>query len=177
MNNNYRVKNLVIGILCCGIIIMSVGYATLSSLLTINGETVVKSKSWDVHCSNISNEVATGYTRIVKSPTVDNLSTTINYSVILNQPGDSYSFSVNVTNSGSIDAKLSSIVLSGVNETEDKYLNYSVSGINENDVLKSKESRTIQVSIEYDSAVREDELPKVDQNLTLTATLNFIQAN
>lgn len=176
MFNNRSGKNLVIFGLFLVILFMSVGFAALSSNLKIEGNTKIKGNSWNVHFTNLGTPSTFGAPTVDTEPSLDPTFTTLTYGVTLNQPGDSYSFTVDVINSGSIDAKLNSISNTGVSAEQDVYVNYTVTGINQNDVLAAGDSKTITVTIEYDSTVESSQLPTDDQTLTLTVALNFVQA-
>ena len=80
---------LILLILCLGI-----GYAYINSDLNINGTAQVNSANWDVHWANV--QVKTGSVS-ADSPTISN-QTTVNYSVVLNTPGDYYEFTVDAVN-------------------------------------------------------------------------------
>lgn len=175
MRREEKTKNyIIIGLLVC-VCFISVAFAALASTLNINGSAQIKTNSWDVHFENVANKTTTGAPTVTTEPTIDGLTTTVSYAVTLNQPGDKYSFTVDVVNAGSIDAKLSSINVGGVSTEQDVYVNYTVSGIVQDEVLAAGASKTISVSVEYDPTVSATQLPTVDQSLTLTAVLNFVQ--
>lgn len=175
MRNESKEKNIIIGVLCFAIIGMSIGFAALSSALNINGTAKVQANDWDVHFVNVANENTVGAPNVLNKPTIDGLSTTVNYEVTLTQPGDKYSFTVDVVNDGSIDAKLSSFVIGGVSTEQDVYVNYTVTGMTESQVLAAGDTETITVTIEYDPNVTAAQLPTENQTLNLSATLNFVQ--
>ena len=104
---------------------LGLGYAYINSDLNINGTAQVNSANWDVHWANI--QVASGSVS-ASSPTISN-QTTVNYSVILDQPGDYYEFTVDAVNGGSIDAMIDTIdsKLNGATITTlPDYLKYTV---------------------------------------------------
>lgn len=175
MRREQKERTIIIGILCFAIVIMSVGFAALSSSLNINGTAKVKTSSWDVHFENVANKTSVGAPTITSEPTADGVTTTVSYEIGLNEPGDKYSFTVDVVNDGSLPAKLSSFTTGGVSTAQDVYVNYSVTGMSVNEVLAAGASKTITVSIEYDPNVSATDLPDENQTLSLTATLNFVQ--
>lgn len=168
-------RNIIIGLLCVAILVMSIGFAVLSTNLNINGAATVKANSWDVHFENIANKSVLGGAVVSTEPTIDSLFTTVNYGLTLNQPGDKYSFTVDVVNNGSIDARLHSISVDGVTTEQSTYVKYSVVGMTQDEVLAAGTSKTITITVEYDATVTAENLPTTDQTLNLTATLNFVQ--
>ena len=105
-----RRRNLYVVLL---IIICSIGmgYALLSTTLTINGTSKIKGNTWDIHFENYA---ATSNSTVLpedgKVPdTSGNNKTTISYEINFNLPGDVYEFTVDAKNAGSIDAMIESI--------------------------------------------------------------------
>ena len=177
MRNESKEKNIIIGFLCVAVTLMSVGFAALSTTLNFVGTAKVQTNSWDVHFENVANKNSVGAPTITSEPTIDGLTTTVNYDITLSQPGDKYSFTVDVVNDGSIDAKLSTFVLGGVSTEQDVYVNYTVTGMTQNQVLAAGGTETITVTVEYDANISADQLPNSNQTLNLTAALNFVQNN
>lgn len=175
MRKDQRDRSVIIGILCFTLVMMSVGFAVLSTTLNISGTATVKSHSWDVHFVNVGNEATSGEVEVTTEPTIDGLTTRVDYAVTLKEPGDSYSFTVDVFNNGTLDAKLTSFGFDGVSTAQDVYVNYTVEGMSVNEVLVSGATKTITVTVEYDADVTAAQLPTTDQTLNLSATLNFIQ--
>ena len=118
--------------------IVTVGYATLTTNLTINGTSKINNSTWDVHFEGIS--VLPGSVAIntsdyaqAQAATIDSQDTTkISYNVLLSEPGDFYDFTVKAVNGGSIDAMISQITplikVNNVDKTNDipAWLDYSV---------------------------------------------------
>ena len=168
-------RNVIILLLCAAIVVMSVGFAVLSTDLNIVGTANVKTSSWDVHFENISTPSTTGGATSTTTPTIDPVFTTVNYAGTLTEPGGKHTFTVDVVNDGSIPARLHSIVVEGVSAEQDEYINYSVTGIAQDEVLNESDTRKLTITVEYDANVTADVLPTTDQTLNLTATLNFVQ--
>ena len=127
-----------------GVLSLTIAYATLSATLTINGGADVVAATWDVHFENavivnkLSNDSLYDYEvsnlavwECVPQAGIDcitkdsNLKIDFSTSSIL-VPGNFQSFSVDVVNAGSIDAKLDSFILNGLNSEQEQYLNYYV---------------------------------------------------
>ena len=108
-----RHKNALIGALLAVVLVMAVGYAAFAQQLTINGTSTITSK-WDVHMetgkavgNSTMGTVPTGTVTVADG----GLSATFNAELV--SPGDTVTFTVPVVNKGTIDAKLSTISLSG----------------------------------------------------------------
>lgn len=168
----FAILLLVIGI--------TIGYATLSTTLKINGQSTIQTQSWDVKFTDIAitpKSATTTKPAALKSDST----TTIEYEVTLDKPGDFYEFTAKIENNGTIDAKLSGKpVLSGVDTEADVYTNYTATWddgteIKGNEELAHGDNKTIKVRVEYDKNINATQLPGADKTLSLTCTLNYVQ--
>ena len=159
---------------------LGIGYAYINSDLNINGTAQVNSANWDVHWANV--QVKTGSVS-ADSPTISN-QTTVNYSVVLNTPGDYYEFTVDAVNGGSIDAMIDSIdsKLNGVTITTlPEYLNYTVTysdgiELSSNHLLSANTTETYKVRVEYRNDIELNQIPATNQTLSLQFTVTYRQA-
>ena len=90
----------------------SIVWASFSQTLKIeNSSATINASKWDIHFGEISALETTG-TASGTRPTADAGSTTLSgFNAVLKTPGDEVSFTVNVENHGSYNAKISSFVL------------------------------------------------------------------
>ena len=66
---------------------VGIGYAYLTSNLSITGATNVAGNTWDIHFANV--QIATGSVTATTPATINpSDNTKINYAVLLNKPGD-----------------------------------------------------------------------------------------
>ena len=164
---------------------LGIGYAYINSDLNINGTAQVNSANWDVHWANvqITNGSVSG-TNVVTAPTISN-STTVNYSIILNTPGDYYEFTVDAVNGGSIDAMIDTIdsKLNGATITNlSDYLKYTVTysdgvALEPNHQLLHNTTEKYKVRIEYRTDIESNQLPATNQTLSLQFTVTYRQAD
>ena len=180
MKNNNKVQTLLIVL----VLALGLGYAYINSDLNINGTAQVNSANWDVHWANIqvTNGSVSG-TNVVTAPSISN-GTTVNYSIILNIPGDYYEFTVDAVNAGSIDAMIDTMEfkLNGatiVNPPE--YLNYTVTysdggQLEENHELKANTTEKYKIRVEYRTDIELNQIPATNQNLLLSFGVAYRQA-
>ena len=190
-----RRRNLYVVLL---IIICSIGmgYALLSTTLTINGTSKIKGNTWDIHFENY---VATSNSTVLpedgKVPdTSGNNKTTISYEINFNLPGDVYEFTVDAKNAGSIDAMIESITSTikiddgeevEINSTSDipGYLNYSVTYTDNNPLavkqeLKAGSFETYKVRIEFKRDINSTQLNEASlKTIDMTFSVTYIQAD
>lgn len=101
-------KNIVIIALCITLIFMGVGYAFLSTTLTINGTATVNGV-FDVHFGSVEAATPEGINqgKSTSALMLDNKTLEVAFELV--KPGDSVTYTVTVENSGSIDAILNEI--------------------------------------------------------------------
>ena len=95
------------------LVIVTIGYATLQTNLTINGTSKISNSTWNVHFNNPS-AATTGSVSIDSNDNTQyaarkDSATQVSYSVLLSEPGDFYEFTVEVENEGSIDAMIDEV--------------------------------------------------------------------
>ena len=168
------------------ILVITIGYAILRTGLNINGTANIGSVSWDIYFDNLQATANSNVTPTdVSNPTSQNKLTTISYTVNLTEPGDVYEFTVDAVNAGTIDAMIESIS-SKLNNVEintlPAYLDYSVTysdgiAIASNQLLPHESSETLKVRVGYKTDIEPSELPEENQELNLSLTIVYVQAD
>ena len=159
-------KTIMIGILCTLVCVMAVGYALLAQQLNINGRASIDS-TWKVEITNITEKDIVGDATSKETPSYT--STTANFSVGLIQPGDSITYDIEISNLGTLKAKVDSI---NVTMDPGNVINYRIGGISIGDKLGVGEKATLTVTVEYNSDVT-SQPTNIGKDLTLT--LNYVQ--
>ena len=160
-------KNIIIFTLLIIVLVMTIGYSSLSQYLTINGT------------SNITSDFKVVFTNVVEgtlnkatTETLDKTETQVTFTTVLRAPGSSAEYIVTVQNQGKLDAYLESIEgIDEANSQEPSYVRFKVKDLYLNDRLNVGESKTFRVIVTYDVAATE--LSDVEKTLTLK--LNFTQ--
>ena len=181
---NFNIKDrkvLTLGlclILVC-VFTLTIAYAALNAVLTISGNAQVSSADWDVHLANpkVTNGSVT--------TTVPTLTTgkSLTFSTILNMPGDFYEFTVDVVNSGSIDAMIEKVTKTPeLTADQAKFLKYEVSYANGESVANKQAiaagvTMPIKVRVEYRNDLVASDLPTGQVQLTLGLVLDYIQSD
>lgn len=160
---------------------VSVGYAALSTTLSITGKSTLSKNSWDIHFENFV-LVHNGASKVTTAPTIDSTKTKVSFNITLSKPGDSYEFTVDAVNKGTIDAMLSGFSATSLTTDQQKYLTYTVTysdgeAISTKDYLKKGTKETIKVSIFFKEDLSAADLPSSAETLNLTATLTYVQAD
>ena len=160
-------RNIIIGVLCCLLVFMGVGYAILSQTLTINGIGNVKG-NWDVEITSITLKSQTGRATEVSSSYTK---TTASFEADLYMPGDSIEYEVTVTNNGNIDAVLNDIKQTKTNQHKDIKFSNSLIGT---EVLTAGSTMTFTMKVEFlESATEIPNIEKTEYKIELV----YIQYN
>lgn len=178
MRRNNKGKYLIIILL----LIVSIGFAFLSSRLDFNGIANVRPINWKIYFDNVQKNFGQEF-EITEPSTSGEDTTSINFEVELADPGDSYSFDVDIVNGGSIDAmyKITYDWSTYDDEHPELYI-FEVKykdgiELQENDLLKKNSRETITVTVAYNRDIDIESLPTEDKSVNYNLTLEYEQAN
>lgn len=162
----HSTKNVLIGSLVLVILAMAVGYAALVQTLNINGTAQITS-NWSIAFSSITDGTAVGGATNNTSPQI--VGTTASFDINLVSPGDSMTYNIIVSNTGTLDAVLDTIV---VTDSGSSAIIYTVTGVSQGTLLLAGSTNTVTVKAEYDSSVTSQ---PTTTSKTLSVTLNYVQ--
>lgn len=194
-NNGEKRRSVAIVAILLLLLLLGIGYAALTTTLNINGSATVKKQTWNIKFANpnvtTGSITAEGGGSII--PTVSG--TTATYTITLEKPGDFYEFTIDVQNTGTINAKVGDTpIISGLSTEMDKVVNYTVTyedgtEIKKDDKLDAGATKNFKVRVEYDTNITSETFNNItwtkDTNddgvndaaeLTLTYSINYVQA-
>ena len=118
-------KKLVYIIIIFLIFTIGIGYAFLEKAFLTNAVIGVYDNHWNVRFDNI--KVKYGSVTANTAPQPCDTTSTLNFKVSLMTPGDFYEFTVDVVNTGTVDAKITNVIITPtLNSTQKNYLTYTV---------------------------------------------------
>lgn len=169
MSTNKRKNLLMIALVFCCCLI-SVGYFTIISKSVIEGRVKFEQGEWSVKFTGIRTARTYGNASNYENPNLS--SYLISFYALFKEVGDSITYDVDVTNDGTLDAKLLDInfITSMSNAVTFEY-----DGIELGTVLKSGETKTFQVTVTYTDLYKYLESNNEDNVMKLL--LNWGQAN
>ena len=178
-----RKKNNVVSVLLIMLLCLGIGYAALTTNLSINGSADVRSSNWDIHFENV--QTRAGNITPTSAATINAQGNTVTYSVTLAKPGDYYEFTVDAKNAGTIDGMVTGVIskLNGsVITTLPSYLEYYVTyadgiEVENNHLLSANSTEKYLVHIGYKLDIQANQLPATAQSLTLSFSVEYSQAN
>ena len=181
---NYQLA--IIAVLAFAVLFMSVGFAAYAQTLNIQGTTTVAGNKWSVHFDTSTYQLGEGSVAETSKSISD---TTVEYTASLAKPGDYYLFSIDVVNDGTFDAVLNKITMSTLDASQAKYLSYvvtydgtpysaSADSLNLSLPTTSGANRkNVKVKVTYNQPASAADLPATAVNVTLSASLDYAQAN
>ena len=170
-------KPIIIGVLCVLVVVMAIGFALLREQLTITGSSHIDS-NWNIRITSITanatgsaeDKEASGDCTTRTSGSCNSTSATFNAG--LNTPGDTVTYTVTVTNSGSLDGVVSGITLTPQTSSNDP-IQVTKSGLEQGDKITANGgTNTIQVIVTYNPAT---ESQPSNTNSEVTLTINYQQ--
>lgn len=176
MGKERREKSVLIGVLCAVILFMAIGFASISSKLTITGTGTV-GDTWNVQITDIQQkEASAGVVPAENTPSFS--STTANFNVKLKQPGDYVVYTITVKNQGTLDAILTQMTETYAEGGSDAIV-FTVTpaeGSGQGQTLaKTNGVHTFDVKVEYLSSAIGENAPEANASKTLTLTLDYTQ--
>ena len=173
---------LILGILVLG---LTLGYAYLNTTLNIDGTVNVSSATWNVYWNNIQLDT-NNVTTVTTPATISTNKTEVAFNVNFSMPGDTYEFTVDAVNDGSIDAMIDTVTkgvyaANGVTEKEmPAYLDFTVTysddiEIAQNHILPAESSETYKVRVHYKEDIDATQLPSTADNYMFKFRVNYVQ--
>lgn len=146
-------------------LILLLGLSVIRFIYNIKHEKIDTTTMWNIEFLNL--KVKEGS----KEGIINLKNNTIDLDVSLEKPNEFYEFSIDVQNKGSLDAKITNYKINVDNPKD--ILKYRVTYLNDvsidiGDTLKSNESRTIKIRVEYPI-----DSPKTKESLHLKLSLKI----
>ena len=177
-------SEIILIVLMVLVLSISVGYALLSSTLNISGTSTVADSKWEIDGGDI--ECPEGQVCTINPSDPDNTDPddgkpvcsesdptncttpngaviwmdgdTIYFKHVLVKPGDSFTFYATIKNNGNLDAKVSNVTKNELNTTARKFLDYTVTDADGNEIVKDRalnagDSLKVKVTVAYKTSI------------------------
>jgi hypothetical protein len=167
--------------------VVSVGYAVVMTNLKLIGYTTVNKNSVSVTFSNavVNTEGITDVTPTIGKEGNDPNNTKITFNnITLNNMGDFYEFTVDMTNDGTVDAMITGFTKATTPANLPPYVKFTMTydddvALANNQILKKGDTETLKIRVEYDAAGMTNEAMEAmttDQSVSFAATITYGQA-
>ena len=180
MEKKYQKRYIVLGLII--LIVFVLIWRVSNSFAFVNqgytGKNIVSGDKWGVNVIEITDINTTGKAELIGD--VSTIGTTINFDVMLFEPGDKVSFVVNTENTSILDAELYALTLSGLSKENSEYINYQIIPIDssvihtsttDGSILKSGDRQMFRVDVEYNSNANHEK----EYSLSLGSTIIYKQ--
>ncbi len=173
---------------------LSIAFAALNQNITIDGSATVSKIGFKVEFQDLVKETPTGLVTIITEPTISASTTHVgDYDVIFTSPESSISYTMDIVNTGTLDAVLGSIDVptpictgTGENALVDaenvcNNLTYTLtysdgSAIQVGDSLAAGDSENVRLTLSY-GEITVDELAKESVSISnLSININYTQS-
>ncbi len=159
---------------------VGLGYAALSTTLSVDGSAQFKDARWNVYFNNLN--VTTGSVTATTAASITN-TTTVSFAARLEDPNDFYEFTVDVVNGGNMNAMIDSFnILPELSAAQQNYLSYTVTysdgiALAKYQKLDAGDTETLKVRFEYLENADASLYPTEDDNLTIAFDVTYVQAD
>ena len=184
MEKERRTKALVVVVLLIVVAGLTVAFAALSTTLNINGTAYLDAAKWGIRFENLSSPTKIGSATTTGTAKIEETKaaeiTGINVS--LSTPGDKITYTVDLVNKGTINAKIDNIEKTVLTQEQQRYLTFKVTDqngkeISQDDILSAGETRNLTITIEFIKDLTKEDLPKQTSTISLSYKLNFVQTD
>lgn len=142
------------------------------------GRNIISGDKWGVNITNVSEVELKGNAQLIHD--ISTIGTTLNFDMMLFNPGDEISFDITTENTSSLSAELYALTLSGLSQLDSEYITYTIMPIDssflhederDGSIIKSGEKQVFNIKVTYDANAKE----KGEYNLSLGATIIYKQ--
>ena len=184
MEKERRTKALVVVVLLIVVAGLTVAFAALSTTLNINGTAYLDAAKWGIKFQNLSEPVSIGTATTTETAKIEESKSAeiTGINVSLSTPGDKVTYTVDLVNEGTINAKIDKIEKTELTSEQQKYLTFKVTDkdgkeVSEGDVLSAGETRSLTITIEFIKDLAKEDLPTSTSTISLSYKLNFVQTD
>ena len=180
MKNRLQKRYILLGMVV--VLIIALVWKLGSSFAYVNqgysGKNIISGDKWGVNIVEIGDVSKKGNAELIGD--VSTIGTTLNFNVMLFNPGDELSFNITVENTSVLNAELYALTLTGLSNNDSEFITYTIlpidsSIIHENDrsgsIMKSGEKQVFNITIKYDENAKIDH----EYNLSLGSTIIYKQ--
>ena len=184
MEKERRTKALVVVVLLIVVAGLTIAFAALSTSLNINGTAYLDAAKWGIRFENLSSPTKIGSATTTGTAKIEETKSAeiTDINVGLSTPGDKVTYTVDLVNKGTINAKIDNIEKTVLTQEQQRYLTFKVTDkngneVSEGDILSAGETRNLTITIEFIKDLTKEDLPKQTSTISLSYKLNFVQTD
>ena len=184
MEKERRTKSLVVVVLLIVIAGLTIAFAALSTTLNINGTAYLDAAKWGIRFENLSSPTKIGSATTTGTAKIEETKSAeiTDINVSLSIPGDKVTYTVDLVNKGTINAKIDNIEKTVLTQEQQRYLTFKVTDkdgreVSEGDILSAGETKNLTITIEFIKDLTKEDLPTNASTISLSYKLNFVQTD
>ena len=184
MEKERRTKALVVVVLLIVVAGLTIAFAALSTTLNINGTAYLDAAKWEIRFENLSSPTKIGSATTTGTAKIEETKAAeiTGMNVSLSTPGDKVTYTVDLVNKGTINAKIDNIEKTVLTQEQQKYLTFKVTDkdgkeISQDDILSAGETKNLTITIEFIKDLTKENLPTSTSTISLSYKLNFVQTD
>ena len=184
MEKERRTKALAVVVLLIVVAGLTVAFAALSTTLNINGTAYLDAAKWGIKFENLSSPAKIGSATTTGTAKIEETKSAeiTGINVGLSTPGDKVTYTVDLVNKGTINAKIDNIEKTVLTSEQQRYLTFKVTDksgneVSEGDILSAGETRNLTITIEFIKDLTKEDLPTSTSTISLSYKLNFVQTD
>ena len=184
MEKERRTKALAVVVLLIVVAGLTVAFAALSTTLNINGTAYLDAAKWGIRFENLSSPTKIGSANVTGTAKIEETKSAeiTGMNVSLSTPGDKVTYTVDLVNKGTINAKIDNIEKTVLTSEQQRYLTFRVTDkngneVSEGDILSAGETRNLTITIEFIKDLTKEDLPTSTSTISLSYKLNFVQTD
>ena len=182
MEKQRRIKMLSLSAVIVAVLGLTVAFAALSTTLNIKGSAYLDAAKWGIKFQNLSEPSIVGEASDAKTAKIEKDVSINDIKVTLSKPGDSVTYTVDLVNEGTINAKIDKIEKTELTSEQQKYLTFKVTDkdgkeVSEGDILSAGATRNLTITIEFIKDLTKEDLPTSTSTISLSYKLNFVQTD
>ncbi len=170
MKNIFKSKRNILIIMFALIVMMGIGFAAYSQQLQITDKSSIDS-NWDIYISKVTPGTPVGGATGTGAPDPDE-KTKANLTTDLKYPGDSITYTIDVTNDGTVDAEVEKVELKPTKQNT--VIKYSIIDEANIQYLNAGETKSFKVKVEYDPE-KTGTAKEEEKTNTLELIIDYVQ--
>ena len=171
----FKQKRNILMIMFALIVVMGIGFAAYSQQLKINDTSSIDS-NWDIYISNVTPGAKEAGTLVGGATGTgapdEKIKTQANLTTDLKYPGDSITYTIDVTNGGTVDAEVEKVDLKPTKKNT--VIKYSIIDEANIQYLNAGDTKSFKVKVEYDPE-KTGTATEEEKSNTLTLTIDYVQ--
>ena len=184
MEKERKIRKLALVAVIVAVLGMTIAFAALSQTLNITGTSKMEPAEWGIYFDNLSVATTKGKAKDAGTAQITNNGLTIdNIEVTLSVPGDTVEYTVDLVNSGTINAEIEDFIMPTLTDEQKEIIEFKAIYREDNkevsigDVLPGKTKEPLTIVVRYKDITDASLLPEEAQSIHFSYEIKYIQTD